>query len=60
MKIEQLELARGTIDADGLSMQNVTINNFPPAGEFTYTQTFTGRNFDPSDKAPQQGDVEAA
>src|SRR5579863_5204255 len=37
IKNERLELTKGGIDADGLSLQNVTINNFPPAGEFTYT-----------------------
>jgi hypothetical protein len=50
IKGQRLELANGAIDADSLSQQNVTINNFPPAGEFTYKQIFMGSNFDPSNK----------
>jgi len=49
-KAQRLELANGAVDADGLSVQAVTTNNFPPAGEFTYKQVFFPPNFDPSNK----------
>lgn len=52
-----LELQNGAIKAQDttggtLSLQSVTFNNFPPAGEFTYKQLFLASNLnaDPSNK----------
>jgi hypothetical protein len=54
---QKLELQNGAITANEttggtLSLQSVTFNNFPPAGEFTYKQVFVAPNLqaDPSNK----------
>ena len=48
---QTLELDHGTIPAGSLALQEVSMNNFPPAGEFTYKQVFVANGpLDPSDK----------
>lgn len=49
---QRLELANGTLDGGGLSLQSLNFNNFAPAGQFTYKQVFvaSGNSFDPSNK----------
>ncbi len=57
-KEETLNLSALSLTAEGHNQQALVFNNFAPAGEFTYTQSFFGPNMkvDPSDK-PRSLDV---
>lgn len=58
LKPQQLVLSGQTLEAEGHRQEGLAFNNFAPAGQYTYTQTFFGPNMtvDPADK-PKALDV---